>query len=242
MQQVEDLKSLVNVLPICSTGISLSLVAACQASFIVLQASAMDRRTFVQGFEIPPGSYSIFMTISFVLFLAIYDLVVVPLVSWIIRKPFRLGVMARMGVGVSISVLCISSLATVEYVRSKRARDERGSMLSAMWLSPYMILGGISEALVVIAQNEFLYSELPKSMSSVATTLPGLGLAASSIVSSWIITVVDVATCRSWITEDIDEGHLDYYYWLVAVLSLLNVLYFAWCSKAYGKCKSDSDN
>lgn len=80
----------------------------------------MDRRTFVQGFEIPPGSYSIFMTISFVLFLAIYDLVVVPLVSWIIRKPFRLGVMARMGVGVSISVLCISSLATVEYV-SKRA-------------------------------------------------------------------------------------------------------------------------
>lgn len=115
-------------------------------------------------------------------------------------------------------------------------------MLSAIWLSPYMILGGISEALVVIAQNEFLYSELPKSMSSVATTLPGLGLAASSIVSSWIITVVDVATCRSWITEDIDEGHLDYYYWLVAVLSLLNVLYFAWCSKAYGKCKSDSDN
>ncbi|CAF1883121.1 unnamed protein product [Brassica napus] len=110
-------------------------------------------------------------------------------------------------------------------------------MLSAMWLSPYMILGGISEAFLAIAQNEFLYSELPKSMSSVATTLSGLGLAASSIVSSWIITVVDIATCRSWITEDIDEGHLDYYYWLVAALSLLNVLYFVWCSKGYGKCK-----
>ena len=115
-------------------------------------------------------------------------------------------------------------------------------MLSAMWLSPYMILGGISEAFLAIAQNEFLYSELPKSMSSVATTLSGLGLAASSIVSSWIITVVDIATCRSWITEDIDEGHLDYYYWLVAALSLLNVLYFVWCSKGYGKCKSDADN
>ncbi|CAN6839068.1 unnamed protein product [Brassica oleracea] len=237
VQQVEDLKSLVNVLPICSTGIILSLVTASQASFIVLQASAMDRRTFIQGFEIPPGSYSVFMITSFVLFLVIYEIVVVPLVSWIIRKPFRLGVMVRMGVGISVSVLCISSLATVEYVRRKRARDEGGTMLSAMWLSPYMILGGISEAFLAIAQNEFLYSELPKSMSSVATTLSGLGLAASSIVSSWIITVVDIATCRSWITEDIDEGHLDYYYWLVAALSLLNVLYFVWCSKGYGKCK-----
>lgn len=113
-------------------------------------------------------------------------------------------------------------------------------MLSAMWLLPYMILGGIAEALLSIAQNEFFYSELPTSMSSVATTLSGLGMAAASLLSSWIVTVVDAATCRSWITEDIDEGHLDDYYWLMAALSVLNVLYFLWCSKAYGKCKSDA--
>ncbi|XP_010419733.1 PREDICTED: protein NRT1/ PTR FAMILY 1.3-like isoform X3 [Camelina sativa] len=105
-------------------------------------------------------------------------------------------------------------------------RDERGTMLSAMWLLPYMILGGISEALNTIAQNEFLYSELPKSMSSVATTLSGLGMSAASLISSWIITIVDVATYGSWITENIDEGHLDYYYWLLVGLSVLNVLYF----------------
>lgn len=121
VKQVEDLKSLVNVLPIWSTGIILSLVTACQASFIVLQAKTMDRHTFTKSFEIPPGCYGVFMILSFVLFLVIYDLVVVPLVSWTIRKPFRLGVMVRMGAGFAISVLCISTLAIVEYVRRKRA-------------------------------------------------------------------------------------------------------------------------
>ncbi|KAJ4883013.1 Protein NRT1/ PTR FAMILY 1.3 [Raphanus sativus] len=242
VQQVEDLKSLVNLLPIWSTGIILSLVTACQASFIVLQAKAMDRRTFIKSFEIPPGCYGVFMIISFVLFLVIYDLVVVPLVSWAQRKPFRLGVMVRMGAGIAISVLCILTLAIVEYARRKRAREEGGTVLSAMWLLPYMLLGGISEALISIAQNEFFYSELPKSMSSVATTLFGLNMAAASLVSSWIVTAVDAATCGSWITKDINEGHLDYYYWLLTALSLLNVAYFVWCSKAYGKCKSDADN
>lgn len=109
-------------------------------------------------------------------------------------------------------------------------------MLSAMWLVPYMILGGISEALNTIAQNEFFYSELPKSMSSVATTLSGLGMSAASLISYWIITIVDVVTYGSWITENIDEGHLDYYYWLLGGLSVLNVLYFVWCTKSYGKC------
>ncbi|EOA19644.1 hypothetical protein CARUB_v10003056mg [Capsella rubella] len=236
VQQVEELKSLISVLPIWSTGIILSLVTGCQVSFIVLQAKAMDRRTFIQGFQIPAGSYGIFLVISFVLFLVLYDLVIVPLVSWALREPFRLGVMVRMGAGYVISVVCISTLAAVEHDRQKTSRDEGDTMLSAMWLLPYMILGGISEALNTIAQNEFFYSELPKSMSSVATTLSSLGMSAASLISSWIITIVDVATCGSWITENIDEGHLDYYYWLFVGLSVLNVVYFVWCAKSYGKC------
>ncbi|XP_010491892.2 PREDICTED: protein NRT1/ PTR FAMILY 1.3-like [Camelina sativa] len=236
VQQVEDLKSLINVLPIWSTGIILSLVTGCQVSFIVLQAKAMDRRTFIQGFQIPSGSYGIFLVISFVLFLVLYDLVIVPLISWIQSEPFRLGVMVRMGAGYAVSVLCISTLAAVEHARKQTSRDERGTMLSAMWLLPYMILGGISEALNAIAQNEFFYSELPKSMSSVATTLSGLGMSAASLLSSWIITIVDIATYGSWITENIDEGHLDYYYWLLVGLSVLNVFNFVWCTKSYGKC------
>ncbi|XP_010419730.1 PREDICTED: protein NRT1/ PTR FAMILY 1.3-like isoform X1 [Camelina sativa] len=119
VQQVEDLKSLISVLPIWSTGIILSLVTGCQVSFIVLQAKAMDRHTFIQGFQIPSGSYGIFLVISFVLFLVLYDLVIVPLVSWALREPFRLGIMVRMGAGYIISVMCIFTLAAVEHARKK---------------------------------------------------------------------------------------------------------------------------
>lgn len=117
VQQVEDLKSLISVLPIWSTGIILSLVTGCQVSFIVLQAKVMDRHTFIQGFQIPSGSYGIFLVISFVLFLVLYDILIVPLVSWALREPFRLGVMVRMGAGYVISVLCIFTLAAVEHAR-----------------------------------------------------------------------------------------------------------------------------
>lgn len=140
VQQVEDLKSLISILPIWSTGIILSLVIGCQVSFTVLQAKAMDRRTFIQGFEIPPGSYGIFLVISFVLFLVLYDLVLVPLVSWALGKPFRLGVMVRMGAGIVITVICISTLAIVEYVRRKKAVSFQSGFCSRFSVSKQLIL------------------------------------------------------------------------------------------------------
>jgi len=89
----------------------------------------MDRHTFIQGFEIPPGSYGIFLVISFLLFLGLYDLVIVPLLSWALREPFRLGVMVRMWAGYVISVLCISALAATEYARRKTAVSIQSGLL-----------------------------------------------------------------------------------------------------------------
>ncbi|GJV09680.1 NRT1/ PTR family 1.2-like protein [Tanacetum coccineum] len=47
--------------------------------------------------------------------------------------------------------------------------------MSAMWLVPQQVFGGLSEALNIIGQMEFYYSKFPKSMSSVATSLYLLG-------------------------------------------------------------------
>ncbi|XP_010519892.1 PREDICTED: protein NRT1/ PTR FAMILY 1.3 [Tarenaya hassleriana] len=248
VQQVEDLKSLVRVLPVWSTGIALCMTTS-QGSFVVLQAKSMDRQTAIPGFQIPAGSYGVFMIISFVIFLAIYDRVIVPIGSRIRRKPFRLGLMQRMGTGLVISVMSMAALATVEYFRRKTKhcpdKTDDCKEMSATWLLPYMVLSGVAEALNAIAQNEFFYGELPKTMSSIATTLFGLSMAAASLISGWFVSAVDSLTGDgrggSWVSGDINSGHLDYYYWVISGLCVINVLYFVHCSRAYGKCKGEDE-
>ncbi|KAJ0031688.1 hypothetical protein Pint_12820 [Pistacia integerrima] len=113
--------------------------------------------------------------------------------------------------------------------------------MSAMWLLAYHILSGLAEAFNVIGQIEFYYSELPKSMSSVASSLAGAGMSAASLVSSLILSIVEDATKRggkeSWVSRNINRGHYDRYFCLLSGLSLLNFAYFLSCCKACGPLK-----
>lgn len=42
---------------------------------------------------------------------------------------------------------------------------------------------------------------------------------------------------EGWIRSNINKGHYDYYYWLLAGLNMANFIYFLACCKAYGPCK-----
>lgn len=112
--------------------------------------------------------------------------------------------------------------------------------MSAMWLVPQHCLNGIAEAFNAIGQIEFYYSELPKSMSSIATALFGLGTAVANLLASVILSNVDHLTKRegkeSWVSSNINSGHYENYYWLLAIMTCFNMLYFMVCSWAYGPC------
>ncbi|KAJ6674129.1 PROTEIN NRT1/ PTR FAMILY 1.3 [Salix viminalis] len=42
---------------------------------------------------------------------------------------------------------------------------------------------------------------------------------------------------ESWVSSNINKGHYDYYYWLLATLGFATFIYYLACSKAYGPCK-----
>ncbi|KAI3857197.1 hypothetical protein MKW98_010611, partial [Papaver atlanticum] len=46
---------------------------------------------------------------------------------------------------------------------------------------------------------------------------------------------------ESWLSSNLNRGHYDYYYWVLAVLSFVNFLYFLVCSWAYGSDKNEED-
>ncbi|KAH0671148.1 hypothetical protein KY289_025641 [Solanum tuberosum] len=136
--------------------------------------------------------------------------------------------------------------AITESIRRQRAIEEGHEddpsalvKMSAMWLVPQYALLGVAEAAHAVVQIEFFYSLLPKSMSSMASamyTLLGL-LCTSSLVVSILVSGVDWLSSTggktSWLSSNINKGHLDYYFWLLTFLTLLNFFYFLVICRLY---------
>ena len=242
IDQVEELKAIIKVIPLWSTGIMMSLNIG--GSFGLLQAKSLNRH-ITSHFEVPPGSFSVIMIVTIFLWIALYDRAIIPLASWLRGKPVRISAKRRMGIGLFFSFLHLVTAGIVETTRRRRAIKE-GYInnahavlnMSAVWLFPQLCLGGIAEAFNAIGQNEFYYSEFPKTMSSVASTLFGLGMAAGNVVSSLVFSIVENVTSgggkEGWISDNINKGHYDRYYWVLASLSAVNIMYYLVCSWAYG--------
>ncbi|CAK9155168.1 unnamed protein product [Ilex paraguariensis] len=107
-----------------------------------------------------------------------------------------------------------------------------------MWLVPQYCLIGLAEAFNAIGQIEFYYTQFPKSMASIGVALFALGMAVGNLVGSLIVKIVNDVSKRggnvSWVSNNLNKGHYDYYYWVLTILSMANFLYFFLCSWAYG--------
>ncbi|WMV22330.1 hypothetical protein MTR67_015715 [Solanum verrucosum] len=176
VEQVEELKALIRVMPLWSTGIMISINLS-QSSFPLLQAQSMNRH-LTKGFQIPAGSFGMFLMIALTIWVLLYDRVMLPLASKIKGRPVRLKPIVRMGLGIFVSCMSMVVSGIIENIRRRRAISEgllnnsQGLVeMSAMWLIIPNSLNGIAEALNAIGATEFYYSELPKSMSSIASAL-----------------------------------------------------------------------
>ncbi|KAI9192113.1 hypothetical protein LWI28_018487 [Acer negundo] len=246
VDQVEELKSMIRVIPICSTGIMV-FVNVSQGSLGALQAKTMDRH-ITRNFEIPAGSLGLFMMLTLTLWIALYDRVIIPLASKIRGKPSHLSTKQRMSIGLIFSALSMALWAIAETMRRDLAIKQGFSDnptgvvdMSVMWLLPHFIMDGLAEAFYMVAANEFLYCEFPKTMSSMAVGLSGIALSLASLVASFMLNAVDyfskIGDQESWVSNNINKGHYDYYFWLLASFSMANFVYYLSCIKAYGPCK-----
>jgi peptide/histidine transporter 3/4 len=84
---------------------------------------------------------------------------------------------------------------------------------------------------------EFFYDESPDGMKSLGTALAQLTVAAGNYLNSTVLAAVSAITSRGgkpgWIPDDLNEGHLDYFFWLMAALGVVNLLHFVHCSMRY---------
>ncbi|KAK8657665.1 hypothetical protein V6N13_035893 [Hibiscus sabdariffa] len=247
LQQVEEVKCLFRVLPIWASQILYCVTLVQLNTYAVFQAVQSDRRLGNTGFKIPAASYVVFMMLSLTIFIPVYDRLIVPFLQRIRGKQEGITMLQRIGIGIFISVFTMLISATVEQHRRSIAltkptlgvvpRKGAVSSMSASILIPQFILGGLTEAFASIGLIEFYYKQFPENMKSIGGSLFYCGMAASNYFSSLLILVVhrttDGTATGNWIPEDLNKGRLDYYYYMIAGLGILNMGYFLLCAKWY---------
>ncbi|KAF0929687.1 hypothetical protein E2562_023035 [Oryza meyeriana var. granulata] len=100
--------------------------------------------------------------------------------------------------------------------------------MSIMWQAPSYFILGAAQVFVCIGMIELFYDQSPDSMKSLSSALGQLAMAAGNYLNPGIFSIVAVATSRDgapwWIPSNLNEGHLDYYFWMMAALSSLNLV------------------
>lgn len=233
MHRTEELKSFIRILPIWSVGILLVTSAANNFTLGIVQAKTMNRH-LAGDFRIPPATIFIFSVVSMLLTLTIYDRLAVPLARRFTNRPDGISHLRRIGVGLAISIFSNVASALVE---SRRRRRRAGHKMSVFWLVPQYAVHGATEGLASVGLMEFLYDQSPESMRSVSAALYWLSISAGHYGSTVLVTMVNDFTKNSkqgsWLQNDINEGRLDYFYWLVAGLQVSNFVYYLVCAKFY---------
>ncbi|KAK9988241.1 hypothetical protein SO802_028480 [Lithocarpus litseifolius] len=184
--QVEELKALIKVLPIWSTGIPVA-VTLNQHTFVQNPTSLL-RRLWNPEYDSNRG---LLCSSSSSLAIKVH------------QKETWASLKERMGIGIAISCLATAVSAIVERKRRNEAIREGLSNypadavvmnMSAMWLVPQHCLTGIAEAFNFIGQIEFYYSQFPKTMSSIAMSLLAFGMGVESLIAGLIVSIVKNVT------------------------------------------------
>ncbi|XVE91417.1 hypothetical protein REPUB_Repub01dG0007700 [Reevesia pubescens] len=233
VHRVEELKSILRMLPIWAAGILFATSTAQQNTFSLQQANTMDRH-LTKSFEIPSASVSVFAMLSMLITIVLYDRLLVPVARKLTGIDRGINFLHRMAIGFFISILATLVAGFIE-VKRKHAALANGlvdSPISVFWLVPQHSLHGIAEAFMVIGHLEFFYNQAPESMRSTATALFWTSIAAGDYTSTLLVTLVHKFT--DWLpNKNLNKGKLEYFYWLLTILQILNYVYYLICAKFY---------
>ncbi|XP_076957883.1 protein NRT1/ PTR FAMILY 6.3-like [Bidens hawaiensis] len=231
LTDVEEVKLVIRMLPIWATTILFWTLYAQMTTFSVSQATTMNRH-IGKSFQIPAASLTVFFVGSILLTVPIYDRIIAPIAKRFLKHPHGLSPLQRVGVGLTLSILAMVAAAQTEIKRLNVARshglvDDPSKVvpLTVFWLVPQFLLVGSGEAFTYMGQLDFFLRECPKGMKTMSTGLFLSTLSLGFLFSSLLVTIVHKITRdkKPWIADNLNQGKLYNFYWLLAILSVLNL-------------------
>ncbi|GAU20735.1 hypothetical protein TSUD_231490 [Trifolium subterraneum] len=241
LTDVEEVKLVLRMLPIWASTIVFWTVQVQMMTLSVSQATTMDRH-IGKSFQIPAASMTSFLIATILLTVPFYDRFISPIARKVLKNPQGLSPLQHTGVGLALSILSMVAAALVEEKRIMFARSHglannptANIPLSVFWLVPQFFIVGSGEAFMYMGQLDFFLRECPDGMKTMSM---GLFLSSRSLgffFSSLLVSTVNKLTGPNepWIANNLNQGRLYNYYWLLAMLSVINLFIYLACAKWY---------
>ncbi|KAL1545511.1 hypothetical protein AAHA92_22229 [Salvia divinorum] len=235
VEQVEEAKIAVRMVPMWMTFIVCGVVAAIGDTYFVEQAGKLNRN--IGRLRLP---------------IQVLLLVRRSTKDWLGSKVTRLLEKYRrdrapsygIAVGMLCSILCCISAALVERMRLNVVRshglldqpDEKIKMSIYWLLFQFVLLGGL-EAFLDNSMSAYYRDQSPGSVENYLVNfirgVTGLGYMCSALSVYVVGKISEKGGRTNWFQHTLNRSRLDYYYWVLAVLSLLNLAVFVFVALFY---------
>ncbi|KAB5531937.1 hypothetical protein DKX38_018607 [Salix brachista] len=241
-EQVEEVKIVLRLLPIFVSTIMLNCCLAQLSTFSVQQASTMN--TDLGSLKVPPASLPVFPVIFIMVLAPIYNHAIIPFARRVTKSEMGITQLQRIGTGLALSVVAMAVAALVETKRKRVAADSglvnstEPLPITFLWIALQYLFLGSADVFTLAGMMEFFFTEAPKSMRSLATSLSWASLAMGYYLSSVLVSLINTITGRygdtPWLFgSNLNKYHLERFYWLMCVLSGLNMLHYLFWANRY---------
>ncbi|GMI73250.1 hypothetical protein like AT3G54450 [Hibiscus trionum] len=242
LNQVEEVKLLLRLIPIWLNCLMFCAVIAQLHTFFTKQGSTM-LRSLGPDFQVPPAALQSIVGITIIIAVPIYDRVFVPMARKLTKNTTGITMLQRIGIGLFVSVLNMVVAGIVETARVNTARrhgliDTPKAVIpmSVWWLLPQYVLTGIGDVFTIVGLQELFYDQMPEEMRSIGAAFYISIVGVGSFVNTGIISVVQMISSKhgnEWLGDNLNRSNLNYFYWVLAGLSAINLCVYMWISNGF---------
>ncbi|KAE8657109.1 putative Nitrate transporter 1:2 [Hibiscus syriacus] len=237
VSQVEETKIIIRMLPIILSTVFMNTCLAQLQTFTVQQSTTMD--THILSFKMPGPSIPVIPLVFMFIFIPIYDRIFVPVARKITGIPTGIRYLQRIGVGLVLSAISMAVAGIVETRRKSVAREHdmvdslQPLPMSVFWLGYQYAIFGLADMFTFVGLLEFFYAESSAGTKSLGTAISWCSLAFGYFLSSVAVEVVNKVSGGWLANNNLNRDKLNYFYWLLAAVSVLNFGVYLACASWY---------
>ncbi|XP_043695918.1 protein NRT1/ PTR FAMILY 4.6-like [Telopea speciosissima] len=254
--QVEETKIVLRMLPIFLSALFAYIPIPQLLTFTIQQGNTMN--TTLGKINVSPVSLVTIPIFLQAIILIFYDRLFVPLASKFTGHRTGITHLQRIAVGYIVVSLAGVTAALIERKR-KSIAEEHGLInlgtqvpMSVLWLGLQFFGIVIIDVFTYVGLLEFFNNEASRGMKSLGTAIFWCILGLASLLGSTLVELVNKYTRhgsgigeQGWLGgNNLNQNHLDRFYWLLAVLGLVGFLnYLFWATKyVHRKTSVDLDD
>ncbi|XP_062095280.1 protein NRT1/ PTR FAMILY 5.5-like [Humulus lupulus] len=254
IRDVEEVKKFICRIPFCMAFFVLGIVSSVGDTYFIEQADNMDY--MVKEYEVPIVVLRLWYGLSKILVSELYKNIMQKLLKNNSKSNnnnsnnsnssehnlFSSKYAGCVGVAVSMifAILCCFTAANVEKHRLDKVKDmydKHGPAydgiipMSMFWLLPQFFLLGsfdgiLDESIDLFCNTHEAPTSSDRVMSVFSLLIIGLGRI-GSILSVFVARKASAWVGKtSWFEDDLNKSRLDKYYWVLAALSIANIVYY----------------